>query len=745
LKQQQVLSDFTFGELSPNFYGRFDLQAYAKGAREVTNWIPLSPGGAAYTPGSDYLGTPYFDGTDANNDPRLVPFIISDLEAFVLEFTPGHIRAWKGGALVAGFDQTTTYTRTELWALCFAQDANTLVLTCNTHPIRTLKYLTGDAFQLEDLAITNATAAIAPEDGKDPLGVPFQTPQNYPALCAFYEGRLYVAGTITKPQTAWASKPGDYGNFTFFDQISSTRTQLRNPHNVFLGNTTEGSAIVSGIDPAVLALFKVGDRITGPGIKTKAAVQFAGSTTADGTTITNLSSEVTAALAVGETVQGTNIPTSIIQSIGPNSIQLDNTASATSDINTFTRGEIASTVLDADGNGITLSQLATATATGVTLAQGWADPLTAEYEITTNTRNVITQANAFDIPLASDISETVAFLAAGKELVLGTTTGQRIIPKGTTATNKAAIRMTAYSSAKIKPVLFNDALLFVEADGKNVREYAYSNEAGAYQSPHLNFTASHLLASGVRQIDYQNTPLPIAWFLGNDGILYGCHYSKLYGIQAWFRRKIEGGTIESFAVIPSGGTDQVYAAVKIGTKRFIVLLEDIGAASNHLDATITGKKSPAGKFADAGDTAITVPANGAWVAISGGQVFQVTATGYQIDLPAGIATGAAVTVGLAIKGKLEILPIASQGSMGTGQMRSRSPIAVIARLLASYPFKAGRDEATADLAHFTGPFTGDQTINIRGAWDTEGRIVIVQDAPYDVTILALLVEIDQGG
>ena len=92
-QQQQIITDMTMGELSPRMMGRFDLQAYFKGVKELTNFFPFFPGGVTFRPGFTHVGL-----TKDIGKVRLVPFILSQTFAYVLEFGPQYIRFWKNNA-----------------------------------------------------------------------------------------------------------------------------------------------------------------------------------------------------------------------------------------------------------------------------------------------------------------------------------------------------------------------------------------------------------------------------------------------------------------------------------------------------------------------------------------------------------------------------------------------------------------------------------------------------------------------
>jgi hypothetical protein len=69
-----------------------------------------------------------------------------------------------------------------------------------------------------------------------------------------------------------------------------------------------------------------------------------------------------------------------------------------------------------------------------------------------------------------------------------------------------------------------------------------------------------------------------------------------------------------------------------------------------------------------------------------------------------------------------------------------------ARVENSYTFKAGRstDAASLEQAQITGPASEDVPIPVQGDWESDGSVTIVQDQPFDLTILAMTAKIDGG-
>jgi len=590
--QQALIFDFSLGELSPKLRGRFDSPVYQHGASLIKNAIPAPQGGFSIRPGTEQLGE-----TNTNAKVRLIPFLISVDLSYVLEFghvtaaEHGYIRIWKAGALLmttgpAILEFTTHYSASELPEIQYTQDDTRIVFTHQNRPPACLEFTATDAFTYSD------AISFTGNSGE----VPFQTSTNYPRACQFHEGRLWFASTQTQPGAIWASKPYEYSNFTFFDTISSTSRQLK--------------------DPAT-----------------------------------------------------------------------------------------------------------------------WANPLVPEFENVTTTRNIITSANAIEI----EIDDTILWLASGRDMIIGTVRGERIVPAGSYPPIVPCVRNTAIGTAEIQPFMLAGAVMMVEANGQQVREYQYQEQQQAYHAPALSFSADHILGEAntyVEEMDFQQNPVPIVWALRHDGVLIGCVYEKAQGIAAWFRFQTTG-VIESLAVIPGTTEDALYISVLRGATRYIerVYAHD---SSLHLDNSKT-VTAAAGKV-----TAVTW-LTGTVSLVYDYQEYAVAVVANEITLPTGLPANATVLIGIPFDMQVTSMPLPAQTQGGTAHMRPKNPAQVRARVLNTRPFKAGNIATQLETAAVVGSYTGDVKIPIRGQWDTEGLVHIIQDNAQDTTILALQIEVDAGG
>ena len=87
------------GELSPQMWGRLDLNKYREGTSTCRNFIVNYRGGVMSRPGLHYVGTCLQSG-DSPYPPRDIPFQFSNTQGLVLEFGHLHMRVKQNGAYI---------------------------------------------------------------------------------------------------------------------------------------------------------------------------------------------------------------------------------------------------------------------------------------------------------------------------------------------------------------------------------------------------------------------------------------------------------------------------------------------------------------------------------------------------------------------------------------------------------------------------------------------------------------------
>ena len=98
-----LLSDFTYGELSPRMLGRAETNIYHKGAQAVQNMVPMIQGGFRKRTGTLMLGLTQSDAT-----AQIYKMVISGSRWYLLEFTNLKLRIWGNMNTTPSVVQTIT-------------------------------------------------------------------------------------------------------------------------------------------------------------------------------------------------------------------------------------------------------------------------------------------------------------------------------------------------------------------------------------------------------------------------------------------------------------------------------------------------------------------------------------------------------------------------------------------------------------------------------------------------------------
>ena len=129
-----IHNNFTAGELTPKLGARVDLVKYQNGLRTCQNCVIQPQGGVSRRTGFEYIAA----AKNSASDVRLIPFIFSETQAYVLEFGDQYIRVFMdGGQVVNGVtpvEVSTSYTEDDLALLKYAQTADTLYIVHPDYP-----------------------------------------------------------------------------------------------------------------------------------------------------------------------------------------------------------------------------------------------------------------------------------------------------------------------------------------------------------------------------------------------------------------------------------------------------------------------------------------------------------------------------------------------------------------------------------------------------------------------------------
>lgn len=305
--------------------------------------------------------------------------------------------------------------------------------------------------------------------------------------------------------------------------------------------------------------------------------------------------------------------------------------------------------------------------------------------------------------------------------------------------------------SQVPPIVIGNTILFVQARGQHVRDFAYTFESDGYSGNDLTVLASHIFENHtIVDFAYQQEPDSICWVVRDDGELEAMTYLREHEVVAWSRMPTDG-KVESVAAQPSVDGDIVYLSVLRNGIRCIETMTPAHCVD------------PADAFFL--DSAVRKQSSTAFTEISGlshlnGKKVSILADG-SLRAQATVANGKVtispsakkVVVGLPYKSALETMDINFSRPDGAQLTRTMRVVAVRIRVADTRGVFAGTDvehmqeqfdRAGEAYGTPTKLFTGDYKLILDSHYDS-GRIVIECPHPLPASIVTLVPEVVPGG
>lgn len=687
---KKILTDFSAGELSEKMKGRIDLPAYSKGCLTLENMMVTAQGLITKRAGTEYVG----QCRGLTNISRIIPYIYSDTESYVVELIAGALQLWRAGSVVAS-TETPSWDATQIWEIQYVQDHRGVYLV---HPsmapvalIRTAQdsFTYGAINWLYNVG-ASYTSHATDNDATD-------------LTLIVQEG---IGATIPKQGLLRVKHAtGQYDEYTYTSWATST----------FSGLSPGLARDYDGGDTVIVSHAYDSDDATAPfsGANNypRTIAIFAGRFWFGGSNLDR--QRVWVSAAYGDTVDS------------------------------------GSLYLDMRMQKILVSRREEQSDSG-----GWSNPDEPETETVTYTRAVISEDVGIQFDLGSDQNDTILWMAPGSDLFIGTTAAEWVIPRAVTARNIGAIIASRTGSAAIQPHFSWDILPFMPSSKKQLRAYRYDRDAsGGYKPPDLTRLADHIMgAATAREYDVQKEPRCMIYVPRTDGQLAVMTYEPDAGVLAWQRwiHSAANTTFLSVLVLPETGIDTIYCTVKRGSNYFLEKFADpfpaaqanIKFMDSMYDVTADDLSFDAGGGTFQGMTwlaslTVTVVEDGV---VAGTE--DVDASG-DVDLSG--YSGSQIYIGLPFTHKAETMPIMSILDSEPNPLDEKRVVKVWFRLYRSLTLKVIYDSwtvASADTyALGTTWKTRDVEVDFPGDYDKDATIRVVGTDAYPLTIQAIMAEV----
>lgn len=708
--------NFTAGEISPKCYGRVDVARYQNGAAAMPNCLVDIHGGAGRRPGSIFIA----ETKASAQRSRLVPYIFSTTQAYILEFGHLYMRVYvqSGGQVLSGgvpYEIATPYTEDMLAEMDYTQGADTMFIFHRGKPIHILQRVASDYW-----ALRPAPIIVAPFD---------EIGHSFAVTLTLSNAAVGAGRTATASAAAFLA--GDVGRRIAFQSGAALITG-------FTSSTVVTINIESAFPVAVLpaSAWEVLD-----------SPQVAVTPSADspvGASITlAAAADAWRAADVGKFVR-----------INGGMVQIDGVTDAQNAQATI-KEELAAVVaspasawtLEASvwnstygypSTGSLYEQRLTVAGSPRYPQTVWGSRSGLFFDFTIGTN--ADDAFSFALPSTGQINP-IQRMATAKALMPLTYGGEYTMEGGNdeplTPTSVKARSPSVYGCNQVKPLRIGNEVLFVQRAGRKVRSLAYSITTDTYNAPDLTVLAEHITTSGIVDMAYQQEPGSRLWCVRADGKLATLTLDRDEGVIAWTPQQTDG-QYESCASIPNAQGDEVWVIVRrtVGgvVKRYVERFD----ATCYTDCAIAGADG-AGKAVWGGighleGKTVAVRADGVYVGT-------FTVAGGEIELP---RQAFAVEIGLPFSNSVTLLTPEIQAGDGSSQGNAQRVHEVSLLLAETIGATINGDEIAfrefgshlLDVAPeaYSGMKRAGLTAWSRG----DERITISQDEPYPFNLLAVV-------
>ena len=742
---------FASGEISPDVASRVDLGKYGNALLQAEN-VFIRPYGSAYRrPGTMALadiGDTYV---------RLQEFAAPmGSNSFLLVFQRTVVQIYQGSTRKAVVG--TPYSADDLPKLRFAQSADTMFIACGTKPVQVLKRLTDTSWTMTEFV--PSPGYFDPTTMTDGVTV---TPSA-------------TTGTVTLTASSGVFSSGQVGNWIELDQSVDSKTETLTQgtgdgtsNSVLCG--PEGWKIIThGTWEGTVSVEYSSDNVNWKTLRTYTAdddFNASESGTFDELTYVRISASIT-----GGTVNAdiSNYPF---------------TNRGTAKITAYTDStHVTATVKDAFIDTSAADEWAFGSWSAdygypscVTFFQDrlcfaandrkpymvWMSRTGDYYNFgTERVEGTLTDDSAVAVSFITRRDFRILHLMAHSDLVVMTEGNEWIISgsETVTPTNVTPRVQTSRGTTDVTPTMIGGQIIFVQRHGKTVRDMQYNFGTDAYDGMDLSILAKHLTETKqIMDSAYKQEPDYMMFFVLNDGTCACLTYVKEQNVYAWSTIKTQGYIQAVETVETVDGADVYFSVIRNDKDGNLThFLEGLTWTTrsedpmdyNLLDCMFEIMNDPA-------STTIHIPALANYtvdVLADGRAIKGITLDSNgdaELEVPASI-----VLVGLRYESTWELPNIELQLQDGTLQGRRKKVAEVILRLDQSLGGRVGITKAKTDVIKYdellnqeVTLYSGEKIVTVPnvavGGFNDKGRIVVVSDDPYPLSISSIVRAVVPGG
>jgi hypothetical protein len=549
------ITNFQYGEISPSLVSRTDTPLYNNSAKKIENFFLRNEGGLLKRFGTSRIYE--FDTTvdsSATQQLRLVPFIFSDDERYIISLENAKIRVFQIDPTTGDVSliQTITqdvdaaaipFTNAKLPELTYAQAGDVMFVCHQTFMPRKLVRTGLTTFQFETLDFTNSA------DGYR-INQPYYS---FQSVGVTLDPSASTGSSITITTSA------DYfdttGTQTGGDYLDSKHVGvvLRYHDNEILITSVQSATSATGDITDELLVHLDVDAIETTDSSSDIHITFVNHGLSVGDSITISAAGAVGGIAANQ-INGTR---SVTEVIDENEFVV--TAGSSANDSTIGGGspKIVTHAATTEWGEQSYSSLRGYPAAvtfhenrlwfGGTIAQPdgiWASKTASYFNFDVGDAE---DDDALDLTASIGEINTIRHLVSNRDLQIFTSTSEMYVPSFTekpiTPTNAQIRRQTSYGASYVRPDSFDGATIYVQKTGSVIREYIYSDQEAAYVSTGISVLSPHLISSPVQMCILRgaiNRPESYAFVINDDGTMAVFTSNRAEQRAGWTQWTTEG-------------------------------------------------------------------------------------------------------------------------------------------------------------------------------------------------------------
>lgn len=217
---ESIQSNLTGGEIAPTLHARIDIEKYKSSVATAKNVVIVPQGGLRRRPGLSKVTS-----TNIGGYARLIPFVFNKTQQYLIIFREGFIDVHLNGTAVKTGLVSPFTTIAQIDEIDVVQSADTIIITHpDFNPHKLVRGATDTDWTISAITLTIPTFDFG--SGAEPV---WSATRGWPVSCTFHMGRLWFAGSPSKPTSIWGSRVNGFFDFTWVE----TSGVIPDDHGIF--------------------------------------------------------------------------------------------------------------------------------------------------------------------------------------------------------------------------------------------------------------------------------------------------------------------------------------------------------------------------------------------------------------------------------------------------------------------------------------------------------------------------------